>query len=405
MASAALRQPERVEAKSPAGSDVSGAQPRHQPGTHLVWYELDALTQELVTHWRTLGLTASTPNVYLMPEFVLPAARNLAAREPPRLAALWNDDRSCLMALGIFDAVAPTGRFPYARLSTFRSIHSYQSGILIKAGVDETVVDAFLGGVVASPWRAVHMIDMREDSLVHRQLQDAARRLGLTWFVDRRYERAGVRLEDESRWRDHISRSRHKRLERARTKLAELGEVEFRIVQGTEVMDHTIDDFLRVEAMGWKRESGLLATEAGAQFFREVVQGCRDQGLVFFCELLVDGKVIASSSNFQINGVGFAFKIGIDPAYSKFGPGFLLEYIFLQSALRPLHHLHEMESGAQPGSYIEKLWPERIPMVSGRLVAGGLPTLWELIRQRARLFLRPVRTLVQLTRGAIGLRA
>jgi CelD/BcsL family acetyltransferase involved in cellulose biosynthesis len=399
------RQRERMAPQPLAGSKVTGAQLRYQASAHMAWYDLNALSQEFLTHWRTLGLTASTPNIYLMPEFVLPAVRNLATRESPRLAALWNDDRSCLMALGIFNAVAPTGRFPYARLSTFRSIHSYQSGILIKAGVDETVVDRFLGGVVASPWRAVHIIDMREDALVHRQLQDAARRLGLTWFVDRRYERAGVRLDDESRWRDHISRSRHKRLQRARAKLAELGTVEFRIVQGPEVTDHTIEDFLRVEAMGWKRESGLLATEAGARFFREVVQGCKEQAMVFFCELLVDGKVIASSSNFQINGVGFAFKIGIDPDFLKFAPGFLLEYTFLQSALRPLHHLHEMESGAQPGSYIEKLWPERIPMVSGRFVTGGLPTLWELIRQRIRLIRRPVQTLVQLTRGAIGLRA
>lgn len=366
---------------------------------------MNALTQELVTHWRTLGLTTSTPNVYLMPEFVLPAVRNLAAREPPRLAALWNEDRSCLMALGIFNTVPPTGRFPYARLSTFRSIHSYQSGILIKAGVDEAAVDQFLRGLVASPWRAVHLIDMREDSLVHRQLQDAARRLGLTWFVDRRYERAGVRLDDEPRWHDHISRSRHKQLQRARVKLSELGKVEFRVVHGPDVMDHTIDDFLRVEAMGWKRESGLLATEAGARFFREVVRGCKAHGLVFFCELLVDGKVIASSSNFQINGIGFAFKIGIDPGYSKFAPGFLLEYAFLQSGMRPLHHLHEIESGAQPGSYIEKLWPERIRMVSGRLVAGGLPTLWELTKQRIRRIRRPLRMLVQWTKGSIGLRA
>jgi CelD/BcsL family acetyltransferase involved in cellulose biosynthesis len=372
---------------------------------HFEWYGIDAVTQEFVAHWRALGLAASTPNIYLMPEFVLPAVSNLEANAPPRLAALWNGGHSALMALGVFKSVPPSGRFPYSRLSTFRSLHSFQSGILLRAGIDADVVDQFLGGLVASPWRAVQLIDIREDSCVHRQLLDAAQRLGLRWFVDKRYERAGVRLEDDARWRDHISRARHKRLQRARAKLAELGKVEFRVVQGPEVTDYTIDAFLRVEAMGWKRASGLLATDAGARFFREVTRACREQGLVFFCELLLNGNVIASSSNFDIKGVGFAFKIGIDPGYARFSPGYLLEYAFLQSFPRTQHHLHEMESGAQAGSYIEKLWPERISMVSGHLVTGGLPAMWETIKLRVKRVRRPARSLIKLVRGGIGLAA
>jgi hypothetical protein len=73
---------------------------------------MDAVTPEFVAHWRALGLAAMTPNVYLMPEFMLPTVRFLETdKAPPRLAALWNSDRSELIALGVFNAVSPTCAF------------------------------------------------------------------------------------------------------------------------------------------------------------------------------------------------------------------------------------------------------------------------------------------------------
>ncbi len=366
---------------------------------HFEWYDMDAVTPEFAAHWRSLGLAASTPNIYLMPEFMLPAVSCLEVDKAPRLAALWNADRSALLALGVFNAVAPSWRFPYPRLSTVKPKHSPQSGVLLRAGIDGEAVDHFLGGLFATSWRAVRMIDLREDSLVYRQLQEAAQRLGLRWFVDTRYERAGVRLGGDARWHDHVSRARHKRLQRARARLADLGKVEFRVVQGPDVTDGTVDAFLRVEAMGWKSASALLATDAQTRFFREVTRACREHGLVFFCELILDGNVIASTSNFNINGVGFAFKIGIDPTYARFAPGYLVEYAFLQSSMQAEHHPHEMESGSQAGSYIEELWPERIPMVSGHLAAGKFPATYETIKLRIKSARRSARRLLTISSG------
>jgi hypothetical protein len=322
---------------------------------------------------------------------MLPAVSHLEADRAPRLAALWNTDRSALVALGAFNADAPSWRHPYARLIAVKSKHSFQSGVLLRTGIDAQAVDRFIGGLFAASWRAVRFDDLREDSLVHRHLQEAAQRLGLRWFTDARYERAGVRLGGDANWHGHISGSRHRRLQRARAKLAELGKVEARVVQGADVSDSNVDAFLRLEAMGWKRASALLSTDAEARFFREVARACRERGLVFFCELLLDGNVIASTSNFTLNGLGFAFKIGTDPTYARFGPGYLVEYAFLESAMRACPHLREMESGSQAGSFIEELWPERIAMVSGYLVAGKLPATYEMIKQRVKSARRSAR--------------
>ena len=113
-----------------------------------------------------------------------------------------------------------------------------------------------------------------------RQLQESAERLGLSWFVDRRYMRASLKLGDDSTWRSHIPRLRHKRLQRARKKkLAALGTLEFRVVSGKDVSQCTTDEFLRLEGTGWKSESGLLANSDNTQFFAETIRGCRDHGM------------------------------------------------------------------------------------------------------------------------------
>ena len=159
---------------------------------HFDWHSIDeATTPKFVERWRALALSATTPNIYLMPEFVLPAVRYLEADKAPRFAALWNADRSALLALGVFNAVPPSWRFPYPRLSAVLTKYSLQSGVLLSNGINAAAVDQFVSGLFEGSCRAVRINEFREDSRVYQQIQDAALRLGLKWFVDARYERAG----------------------------------------------------------------------------------------------------------------------------------------------------------------------------------------------------------------------
>jgi CelD/BcsL family acetyltransferase involved in cellulose biosynthesis len=367
---------------------------------HFEWLELDRLTPELVAQWRALGLAASTPNVYLMPDFMLPAIRYLEADKAPRVAVLWDGERRTLLALGVFNCVAPSWRFPISRLSAVKSKHSFQAGVLLRAGIGTHAVDRFVDGLFGAS-SALRFNELREDALIYRQLQDSAERLGLSWFVDRRYPRASLELDDHSAWRDHISVSRHRRLHRARRKLATLGRLEFRIVAGSDICARHADAFLRLESNGWKCKTALLARIEDTRFFREMTHHGEELGL-FFCELLLDDKVIASTTNFCVNHHGFAFKTGYDSTYRHLCPGFLVEYAFLESLEEggvPAG-LREIESGAEAGSFLDELWPKRIPIVSGHLVAGKLPTIYARVRQR----LKPpdVVAMPEPARGAVG---
>jgi CelD/BcsL family acetyltransferase involved in cellulose biosynthesis len=287
----------------------------------------------------------------------------------------------------VFNVVPRTWRFPLPRLSAVKSKHSFQAGVLLRAGIDSRSVDRFVDELFGASWGAVRFRELREDSVVYRQLQESAQRRGLSWFVDRRYTRASLKLGNDSAWRDHISSSRHRKLRSARRKLAGQGKLEFRIAAPGEISESTTDTFLRLESMGWKSESALLAKRNDTLFFREMARGCREQGLLFFCELVLNGTVIASVANLRVNGSGFAFKTGYDPAYAKLSPGLLLQYSFLESLADAgaCVGLKEIESGSWAGSFIEELWPERIPIVSGHFFAGKLPSVYASLRHRLKV--------------------
>jgi hypothetical protein len=338
----------------------------------FLWHNVEEVTVDFIDHWRALGKDASSPNVYLMPEFMLPAIRHLEADKSPRFGVVWNDDQTEMLALVSVNVVGPSLGFPYWRLSGVKSKHSYQSGILVRAGHEAEAIECAFEHLINDRWRALRFNELCEDSTCFRQMHRVAERFGLRWCPDLRYERASVSLNNGAKWNKHISRSRRKKLRTARNKLGRLGDVRIRISFGSEISDDTIDRFLYLESLGWKAKSALISSATGEAFSHEMLRACREQEYLWICELQLDDTVIASTANFHVNGQGFAFKTGMDPEFAKFSPGFLVELGFLEAAEKDQFPFFQIESGSQAGSYIEALWPERTAMTSGHFVCGSL---------------------------------
>lgn len=350
------------------------------------WRQAGDLSAVEVEAWRRLGRAACSGNIYLTPDFLMPVLQHLHRGAGARLAILWQG--GAMAALGVFVAERPSLRFPFRRLTALRSRHSFQSGVLLRPGLPDAALDAYLDGLMSDGASAIRFAELRADSRAYRALRAALRRRGMRWFADDEYLRAAVVLTRPEAWRGHVSRSRHKRMAAQWRRLGARGTVEFRIVGPDETTRETIDEFLRLESAGWKAGTGLLADPADEAFFREVCRRAPRQ--VFFCELLLNGRRIASSANFYVGARGFAFKIGCDPQYARYSPGLLLEYQALQHLDLWPASLLEVESGAQAGSYVDEYWPERIPMVSGHAVGGSGAMLFA--RVKYALKRRRVRT-------------
>jgi CelD/BcsL family acetyltransferase involved in cellulose biosynthesis len=142
------------------------------------------------------------------------------------------------------------------------------------------------------------------------------------------------------------------------------------------VTPEVIETFLRLENKGWKGEeqSSLLSQPKHAEFFRDMAQRFAADGRAFFCELLLDGRVIASSSNFVSGRVGFAFKIGWDGDFAAVGPGILNELELMRWLGEGGLDIDYMDAGAMEGAYIQRLWKTVTDVKSGVLVGGNVGT-------------------------------
>jgi hypothetical protein len=154
-------------------------------------------------------------------------------------------------------------------------------------------------------------------------------------------------------------------VERCRRRLGDIGKLQWSAHRGA-IGERQVDDFLRLEHSGWKAESGTsLRSSAGDEaFFRAMTGRFADAGRAFFTELELDGVAVASTANYVSGGAGFAFKVGWDEQYRKFGLGILNEGELVRQAATVCPDLSFMDSGAAEGSFIDKLWPQRRHLVT-----------------------------------------
>jgi CelD/BcsL family acetyltransferase involved in cellulose biosynthesis len=172
------------------------------------------------------------------------------------------------------------------------------------------------------------------------------------------------------------SKSRRKTLKRNRRRLESYGSVEFRLHRPEPGDSRAVEEFLRLESLGWKGDQGTaMATDANhARFCRELVTGFAARGQVIFGELTVDDRPVASTLNLLSGESLFAFKIGWDPEFAECSPGTLSELNLLEHC-HEVPGLNQIDSCAKPGSYVENVWPWRRKLTTGVFTTSMTGTL------------------------------
>jgi hypothetical protein len=357
------------------------------------------LTDQHIRRWCELEERSIEQNAFLSPYFVLPALKYLPPRGKPMIvfietgAGITGD----LLGVGVFERSPRTVQLPTPHLKAYKSPHTYLTGLLIDRTYFKEATDAFFSFFHDSQkdWCGVEFVNRRKESELASQFDIAASQLGICWF-EYSSQRRPILLPERSGDADMktiLASKTRKRLRQHLRRLSDLGKVKWRVVRGQEIEPACINIFLELEHMGWKKERGssLLSHANHEAFFREMTNGFAQAGRAFFTELSVNGKVISSTSNLISGSVGFAFKIGWDETFSKLGPGILNEVEFVKYFSELFPDIKYVDSGAEDGSYLEKLWPEHVSMVSGFYLSnpGKKPLLQgiDFIRKVKRHFL------------------
>lgn len=332
-----------------------------------------------VAEWLDLEARAVEGNMFLSPHFVLPAVRYLT-RARVLLLAIFRRDGSHehLIGLGAFVARPPTTRFPLPHLDAFRSPHTFLTGMLLDRDNHLLALEA-LGAYLSShtvQWCGIEFRNKLADAALSHIHREHGPAFPLRWSEYSRQRRAVLHRDTVAELHDALfaEGSLGKDLRRKRQRLNKLGRSDTRVLVGMEVTSETIETFLRLENMGWKGEnqSSLLSQSKHADFFRDMARRFAADGRAFFCELLLDGRVIASSSNFVSGRTGFAFKIGWDPEFASAGPGLLAELELMRWLGGGGLDIDYVDSGSVEDAYIQRLWKSSTYLASGVLVGGNV---------------------------------
>jgi CelD/BcsL family acetyltransferase involved in cellulose biosynthesis len=343
--------------------------------TTLRTSELDALDGNSLAAWDALARQLpGAANPFATPQFILPAARWLTPEHCPLVVLIERTGAGGreLIGLGCFTRERPSWRVPVPHLRSYQTLHTFRSGMLCAPGESAPVARALLDHVGRRNPRA-HAIEFHNlpaSCPIFSALREGANGTGGDWFERHRFERPVLDLGAGISPLAGFPGSTLKDLRRCRRRLAERGEVCFRIRNGGDA----VNEHLRLEHAGWKGGNGtsLLSSEAQAGFFRELSARFEEAGAIVFAETLCDGKVIASSSNLLLGDTLSAFKIGWDPDFARSSPGRLNEMALLEQTPVRWPQLQRFDSLSREKSYLADLLPHRETMVSGALATSRL---------------------------------
>lgn len=164
-------------------------------------------------------------------------------------------------------------------------------------------------------------------------LEEAARRLGMPWYVYDRWERPVVRLpEHQGPARSWLTGDFSRSLRRRQRLLRDTLGAEAHLVDRADPA--AVEELVRLEGAGYKAETGLAMSVHGEEeWFRQMCDRFRAaRRLHVFALQSAEGEVLAVQAALTADGVLFQLKTAYDERFARFSPGVQLQLDVLDFA-------------------------------------------------------------------------
>ncbi len=330
-----------------------------------------------VEAWQELADAAGEPNVFYEPWMLLPALEALDPKPAPEFHLVFapghGPDSRKPQLCGLFPLVREKG-YKGVRTTILRAWKHLYCALctpLLRRGQEVETMSALLDFLAEQKGGAslLELGYVSGDGPFGRALVETFGARGTTTFVDQSWTRAMMRPQPDTSADEYLRRGmsgkRIKEFRRKENRLGDHGEVQYTELEHEAdpdaALDGYIEEFLRIEASGWKGETGsaFACHPAHQDFFRTVVTAAHERGRLSIATLRVNGQAIATKCDFCAGTGAFAFKIGFDEQYARYSPGVLLEI----QGVRQVHQsgtVRWMDSCAMPNHpMINRLWLER----------------------------------------------
>jgi len=276
----------------------------------------------LADDWRDLTQRADVANVFMHPALLCEA---IAAYPDRNISALlaWQDEPARLVGIWAFSS----GR---ALLSAPTTPNAYLATPVIDRDCLEPVVDGFLNFIAANAnLPSIIALDtMDADTATFAALTRvvATRRGALHMFSRTQRPKLASDLDAKAYFEQAMSASSRKKLRQHRRRLGEKGALESSTVNEADAVRRAFENFLVLEASGWKGRQGtaLLSDPADAAFTRAMIAALAAQGQAEIHSLALDGRPVSMQVLLRAGRTAFTWKTAYDEALHDFSPGTLL---------------------------------------------------------------------------------
>ena len=351
-----------VEAKVPKTSSAptsSGLSVRLIDAKQLPAYE---------HQWRELSSAAVVPNAFYEPWCLLPALDRLThGRQVSFLLVFGPLDKDGTEPLwGFFPLEIHRGylNLPVKVLSFWQHLYCFLTVPLIARSQAWEVLEMFWNWFEDNPFgcRFLDTNSFLAEGPLHEIWTDFL--IGRQFTMLSEYPRAFLTPEGnlESYLQSNVRKKHYDEFLRLERRFAEQGKLEYRQVEEIGEVDSFIDQFLRLEASGWKgrpRGGAFVLDERSAAYFRDMTRRGFLERRVWLLTLSCNGRVAAMKHNLMTGGGGFTFKIAFDEDYAKYSPGLLLELENIRRAFADpqIHWLDSCALARHPMA--NRIWKER----------------------------------------------
>jgi CelD/BcsL family acetyltransferase involved in cellulose biosynthesis len=318
-----------------------------------------------IDRWRALANRSdTTPNPFVDVDFLSPAAAYLPEAKGMRLFV--GEDHGELLWLMPLVPTARMGGVPV--LPGLRNFfaHNWLGQPLIVAGQESAAASSllqYLSDNRRAFWLRLHMLDA--DDRFAQSLIEGARHP----FVDVGARGVVVRRPEPTYLSGH--KKLNQKLRQQRRSFERSSGMALEVVDCS-ADPHAVDDFLAMEASGWKgrADSAFAMRPGNAEFLKQMCGNFRESGRLHLCALRAGDQNLAMILNLAANDMLFGFAIAYDERYASLSPGLQLQVEGFQ-LFHDQPQFQMMDTCSDPDNAMaNRLCPDRRSLVNVTIGSG-----------------------------------
>ncbi len=294
------------------------------------------------------------------------AVRHLGGAHGRRLLVAGRDGSAGILLPLALDTMVPNW---LARVATvWAHDHCYDTTPLVR-GDFEPAIEALFSEMAGKGLSLLRWPNLPLDTAFAERLLAFLDEAGLSYEETKTYRRPMLVPDGgdpQEFLKRHLGKSRLKDLRRRRRRMAEAGKVDFRVFDGPHDAAEWCEDFLALEASGWKGAAGtgtaIACSPAEAAFFRELAADGAAAGKVLVHSLTLDGEPAAMTVNFRSGDGLWAYKSAYRQDLSHLAPGVQVEFEGSLSVFADPQARWFDSCTTHEGGVLGELWPDRRPI-------------------------------------------